>query len=292
MQLRENAQRCNLPEDALRPACIPEPVLLQRHEVDLGGGDTSSILQSPNDEQKASDLRSGVLTDNHRNALQALLTLGPAGPPIPPARPAVRAATAACSCTTRRAPDGLGQPLPRVAAPSRWTAPGNPPSLNGMTYTFTTTSCTVPTDAKSSRRSRFWPADGPSPAPHGRRSPRAAARPVRGGRSAAQLEQLDIALEALDAGGRQRHAHERALDRRAHVAGDDDVSGAGELHGAREQLDLDARLPVDGQEGAAGGKEVPAENDLDRPEEERQEGGRLGVRPGHGELRLRGSEPR
>ncbi len=37
MQLRENAQRCNLPEDALRPACIPEPILLERHEVDLGG---------------------------------------------------------------------------------------------------------------------------------------------------------------------------------------------------------------------------------------------------------------
>src|SRR5213596_2302171 len=127
MQLRENAQRCNLPED---------------------------------------DLRSGVLTDNHRNALRALLTLGPAGAPIPTATLAVRAATAACSCTTRRAPDGLGQPLPRVAAPSRWTAPGNPPSLNGMTYTFTTTSCTVPTDVKASRRSLFWPADGPSPAPH------------------------------------------------------------------------------------------------------------------------------
>ena len=29
MQLRENAQRCNLPEDALRPACIPEPILLE-----------------------------------------------------------------------------------------------------------------------------------------------------------------------------------------------------------------------------------------------------------------------
>ena len=116
MQLRENAQRCNLPEDALRPACIPEPILLQRHEVDLGGGDTSSILQSPNDEQKASDLRSGVLTDNHRNALRALLTLGPAGAPIPTATPAVRAATAACSCTTRRAPDGLGQPLPRCGS--------------------------------------------------------------------------------------------------------------------------------------------------------------------------------
>src|SRR6266480_5301839 len=114
MQLRENAQRCNLPEDALRPACIPEPILLQRHEVDLGGGDTSSILQSPNDEQKASDLRSGVLTDNHRNALQALLTLGPAGAPIPTATPAVRAATAACSCTTRRAPD-TPRTIPRTS---------------------------------------------------------------------------------------------------------------------------------------------------------------------------------
>src|SRR5205823_14575252 len=43
----------------------------------------------PNDEQKASDLRSGVLTDSHRNALQALLTLGPAAAPIPTATPAV-----------------------------------------------------------------------------------------------------------------------------------------------------------------------------------------------------------
>ena len=42
---------------------FPRPIRLERHEVDLGSGDTSCIFQSPNDEQKASDLRSGVLTD-------------------------------------------------------------------------------------------------------------------------------------------------------------------------------------------------------------------------------------
>src|SRR5438876_9381877 len=53
---------------------FPRPIRLERHEVDLGSGDTSCIFQSPNDEQKASDLRSGVLTDRPAT-LSELLTL-------------------------------------------------------------------------------------------------------------------------------------------------------------------------------------------------------------------------
>ena len=56
-----------------------KPILLECHEVDLGGGETSCVLQLADEGKKASDLRSGFLNDKQRQALQALLDLGSAG---------------------------------------------------------------------------------------------------------------------------------------------------------------------------------------------------------------------
>jgi hypothetical protein len=79
LKLTESGEVMTLHCEDQKDARDFQPILLERQEVDLGGGETSCVVRMADQDKKASDLRSGFLNEKQRKALQDLLAFGPAG---------------------------------------------------------------------------------------------------------------------------------------------------------------------------------------------------------------------